>query len=49
MEIISVDFFFRKCDGEEKERDGMVKGNKIEGSFVGLNRLKLFFSFSEGV
>lgn len=47
MEIISVDPPFRKCDGEE-ERDGMVTGNKIEGSFAGLNRLKLFSSFSEG-
>lgn len=47
MEIISVDSF-RKNDGEEKKRDGMVKGNKTEGRFARLERPNPFSSFGEG-
>ena len=46
MEIISVDPF-RKCDEEEEERNGLVKGNKIEGRFAGLEA-EAFSSFREG-
>lgn len=42
MEIISVDPSFRKHDKEEEERNGLIEGNKLEGKFIGLERLKLF-------
>lgn len=32
----------------EKERDGIVKGNKTRGRFTGLEKLRLFSSFGEG-
>lgn len=42
MEIISVDPSLRKHDKEEEERNGLIEGNKLEGRFIGLERLKLF-------
>ena len=42
LEIISVDPSFRKHDKVEEERNGLIEGNKLEGRFIGLERLKLF-------
>lgn len=44
MEVICVDLSFRSCDGEQKERYEMVKNNKMEGGFSGLERPRLFAS-----
>lgn len=47
VERFSVDLSFRRHDGGEK-KNGIVKGNKIEGRFAGLERLRQFSSFRGG-
>lgn len=43
---MSVDPSFRQ-NGEEEERDGMVKGKQIKGRLAWLERLSLSSSFAE--